>query len=115
MTDDREAVIDEIEDVFRCECENVAMGSYDNQVMLTRPWNMKPVGIDRCISNEIRTLWMRGIVTTGCCCGHKIAPAYIGVEAQYIPAMKDLGYEALPHQADPSREDSFKPKGFRYD
>lgn len=73
-----------------CECKDVAMGSYDNQVILVTPPEMVGIdlgclkikeftAVDKCIANLIRELWSKGIITTGCCCGHNIANGYIGI------------------------------------
>jgi len=47
------------------------------------------------------------IVTTGCCCGHNEVEGFIGVEDQYIPQMKALGYEVQYNPTRPEDEDSF--------
>jgi len=99
-----------------CECVNVAMGSYANQVILRLPEHMQGgrhthVGIDRCIAREVVALWRRGITTTGCCCGHNKVPGYIGVAEQDIPRMKALGYHVHPNPCRPGDEDSFSPQG----
>ena len=87
------------------------MGSYDNQMLLKAPdWSRHEfLGIDICIAVEVWDLWQKGIITTGCCCGHNIAPAYIGVEFEFIPMMKDMGYEVLSNTIRPDDEDSFYP------
>lgn len=71
------------------------------------------INIDPCLFFEIKTLWNRGIVTTGCCCGHNIGFAYIGVEEEFIPKMKELGYEVQYNPMRPNDEDSFKPKSLK--
>ena len=68
------------------------------------------VFIDICLAQEVWTLWEKGIVTTGCCCGHKTKKPYIGVEEEYIPHMKHLGYKVQGNDLYPEREDSFVPK-----
>jgi len=71
-----------------CNCVNVKIGSYDNQVELPRPIHMMgrhegtssaTICIDRCIAKEVQFLWSLGIVTTGCCCGHNVLDGYIGI------------------------------------
>lgn len=69
--------------------------------------------LDRCIAEEVMQLWMKGIVTTGSCCGHNKVPGYIGVDEKDIDKMKELGYVVLPNSLDASREDSFVPKSIK--
>jgi len=91
----------------RCKCNNVEVGSYDNQVELPAPQHIiewaekvnfslggdrKTVCVDRCLEKEIKALWEMGIVTTGCCCGHGKVPPYIGVTPEHVLKMKSLGY-----------------------
>lgn len=87
-----------------CACVNVDVGSYDNQVTVEIPEHMKEyrrlcdmevmlICLDRCISDEVQTLWARGITTNGCCCGHGKFGAWIGVEPASVSSMEALGYE----------------------
>jgi len=79
---------------YQCKCKNVEIGSYDNQVKLHAPfWSSKEyICVDRCLSEEIQKLWMLGIQTNGCCCGHNKANPYIGVYPEYVEQMEKLGY-----------------------
>jgi hypothetical protein len=90
------------------------MGSYGNQLWVHAPAHMpkdKGYCLDRCIAEEVMQLWMKGIVTTGCCCGHgKVAP-FIGVATEDIPKMKELGYQIAPNSCRLGDEDSFFPNG----
>ena len=106
----------------RCQCVDVEIGSYDNQVLLVIPKTVtlrmnnpertirKTVAVDACLAGELNKLWKMGVATTGCCCGHNKTFAYIGVEKQHIQQMKDMGYEVQSNHMYPDREDSFKPK-----
>lgn len=98
-----------------CDCVNVAMGSYDNQVVLRPPFPVRGgvAGIDRCISDEILSLWAAGIVTQASCCGHNRAPAFIAVADEHITRMEGLGYEHLPNHMNPSDNSCFVPKSVR--
>lgn len=80
---------------YKCNCENIAIGSYDNQVALQAPiWSQKNrISVDSCLSSEIRYLWLCGVRTTGCCCGHNQLEPYIGVEPKSVNIMQKLGYE----------------------
>ena len=103
-----------VERVVKCHCESVEVGSYDNQIWVHAPSHMpKENGycLDRCIAEEIMQLWMKGITTTGCCCGHKKIPPFIGVIDADISKMKLMGYEVAPNKIRPMDEDSFYPKG----
>lgn len=102
-----------------CKCENIEIGSYENQVELDRPPQMKGrtegskndvLCIDACLETEIKTLWDLGIRTTGCCCGHNINPGYIGVIDEDIPRMKNLGYTPQHNPFRPGAEDTFNTK-----
>jgi len=92
-----------------CNCVNVKMGSYDNQVTLKMP-NGKLMGIDECIAEEVQYLWSCDIRTTGCCCGHNIQEGYIGVIEKDIEFMKKLGYNVKINKQDLSDEKNFIPK-----
>jgi hypothetical protein len=108
-----------------CNCKNVAIGSYDNQVVTNLPHHMiayKAAGrfsnvdsicLDVCIAEEVQDLWLLGITTTGCCCGHNKMPSYIGVIPNDISRMKDLGYEVAFNPSRPDDEDSFTPTSIK--
>lgn len=102
-----------------CNCINVKMGSYDNQVELSRPKCMigrtegthsNIICIDKCIAKEIQYLWNCGVSTTGCCCGHNIQEGYIGVIEKDIEFMKKLGYKVEINKQDLRDEKNFTPK-----
>ena len=96
---------------MRCKCKNISPGSYDRQIWVHAPNHMpKDNGycLDLCIAQEVMQLWMHGIFTNGCCCGHNVVDGYIGVECQSIDKMVKLGYEKYIH---PDGQDGyFKPK-----
>jgi len=97
--------------INKCNCNNIEIGSYDRQILLHSPAHMpKDNGycIDLCISQEITFLWMNGIATTGCCCGHNKVAGFIGVVEEDIYKMKSLGYiEQIHPNGDPGY---FNPK-----
>jgi len=96
-----------------CDCKNVEPGSYDNQIWVHAPAHMpKDNGycLDTCIAQEVMGLWMQGITTTGCCCGHNERTGFIGVTDNDIEKMKDLGYEVALNEMRTDDEDSFIPK-----
>lgn len=106
-----------------CFCENVKIGSYDNQIELQIPDCMadyrelrrrehfpETICVDACLGDEIQELWRQGIKTTGCCCGHNYLPPFIGVEPEFEKRMLHLGYKIQLNENDPKRTDSFIPK-----
>lgn len=83
-----------------CNCENIEFGSYQRQIWMHAPAHMPKVNgysIDLCIAQEISQIWMKGITTTGCCCGHNKAPGYIGVIESDHDKMVELGYQVYQH------------------
>jgi len=102
-----------------CKCKT----ELDRQIVVQVPYFIKlryntpeqelrtNVALDICLVEEIFELWKKGIVTTGHCCGHnsKTRPAYIGVEDEFIPIMKELGYKVQPNKMYKDREDGFIP------
>lgn len=102
-----------------CTCENVDFGSYGNQVELTPPQDINimswdgqrknTVCVDACLAKEIQYLWSKGVMTSGCCCGHKKEAPYIGVFPESESKMLDLGYEFYEWST-PGRTDTYKPK-----
>ena len=95
-----------------CNCKNIEIGSYDNQVKLKAPgWSSREfICVDKCLENEIKSLWSLGIITTGCCCGHNRLEGYIGVVDEDITKMKELGYKVEYNPCRPGDEDSFYAK-----
>ena len=92
-----------------CNCINIKMGSYSNQITLKMP-NGEPMGIDECIAEEIKNVWSYGIKTTGCCCGHNTNKGYIGVIDKDIEFMKKAGYKTLINKQNLRDESNFLPK-----
>ncbi len=71
----------------------------------------KTVSIDKCMVEEIKYLWSKGIRTMGCCCGHgDKEKASILVLDEDIEKMQALGYEHWSNPMDKNRKDGFKPK-----
>ena len=102
-----------------CDCVNVKMGSYDNQIELQRPKCMigriegthsNIICIDKCIAEEIQYLWNCGVRTTGCCCGHNIQEGYIGVIEKDIEFVKKSGYRVKINKQRLGDESNFVPK-----
>ena len=66
------------------------------------------VCIDPCIMDEIQSLWDKGILTLGCCCGHNILPPFVNVADEHIQQMLDMGY--IQDHWDSKRKDTFRLK-----
>lgn len=102
-----------------CDCVNIKIGSYDNQVELQRQKCMigrtegtksNTICIDKCMVEEIKYLWSCGVRTTGCCCGHNKQKGYIGVIDKDIEFMKKGGYKVLINKDNLGDERNFIPK-----
>ena len=65
---------------------------------------------DKCLTDELFYLWDLGIETTGCCCGHGIETAYIGVVPNDIEKMMSLGYQVQFNSNRPDDRDTFNVK-----
>lgn len=74
------------------------------------------IAIDKCLVNEIETLWWHGIVTTTCCCGHNVRnfPPHIGVDSHFIDDMRALGYKQYYNPCLPKQRNFFYPKSIKY-
>ncbi len=97
-----------------CNCKDIEIGEYGNQIMVLWPFGNSFICIDRCLLDEISLLWSQDIPTTGSCCGHNKQVGYIGVPEYYISKMKKLGYEIRFNETRPGAEDSFIPKTIIY-
>ena len=89
-----------------CNCKNIKMGSFNNQERLISPEG-KEVWIDRCIIEEIKTLWRLDIKTIASCCGHNITAGVVLVDDNDIEKMKELGYKHWSNPTDTERKDGF--------
>lgn len=106
-----------------CNCVNVKIGSYDNQVCLgfyecmreyadnRRKLGLSEYGIcvDRCLMNEIIFLWEHGIRTYGCCCGHNTGLACINIDEEDFVKALQLGYKKYHFPDEPNRDDTIIP------
>ena len=81
-----------------CDCVDVEIGSYDNQIKIIPFWKKKSICIDKCLKDEIIYLWDQGIKTTGCCCGHNKVKPMINVNYKSEERMLKLGYEFWVNQ-----------------
>lgn len=95
---------------IKCDCHNVELGSYDNQVVLKAPvWSShETICVDTCVSKEICQLWEMGIITYGCCCGHNVTESMVNVDDKDIDKMLSMGY--VQNHSDPTRKDTFRLK-----
>lgn len=73
------------------------------------------IQVDECLADEIEGLWIKGIRTTGCCCGHGKVLGFIGVQKEDISKMEDLGYVHYIYSEElggAERKDAFIPKAY---
>lgn len=75
-----------------CKCVNVSMGSYKVSIAVVNPFTKEIVGVDKCIIDEVQSLWDKGIETIESCCGHNKTTGYIAVKEVHILQMISLGY-----------------------
>ncbi|WP_195966823.1 hypothetical protein [Clostridium sp. 1001283B150210_160208_E6] len=102
-----------------CQCVNVTFGDHTNTVRLKTPQIYKDrfpkkqseyTFMDKCIADEVQYLWSLGIVTMASCCGHNKSDGDIAVCDEFIPKMKELGYEVMFNPCYPDDEWLFKSK-----
>lgn len=100
------------------------MSAYNcKKITLKCPKNFIPMNVldgfkesitmDACISNEIKSLWKKGIRTMGCCCGHGRKLGFIQVVDDDIQKMMELGYQNYIYPdnfGEKYRKDAFIPK-----
>ncbi len=105
-----------------CNCSNVAIGSYDNQVMLG--WypvmdayklqrekaglSTRGICVDTCLAKDITTLWESGIRTMGSCCGHGMADGMINIHPEDFDKALELGWEMFAYDDEPDRRDTVR-------
>jgi hypothetical protein len=51
-----------------------------------------PVAVDFCIADEVQQMNNRGIITTGCCCGHGKRPPEVLVSLESKELLDKFGY-----------------------
>ena len=71
------------------------------------------IWVDKCLADEIKYLWSKGITTTGCCCGHNFKCPYIGVTDTSSDKMKELGYKVQYNPFDPYYDNEFYPNSVK--
>ncbi len=102
-----------------CKCNNIEIGSYENQTVLDYPeWfksekEILSCGIDNCLVDEIKDLWSQGIQTIESCCGHNKVQGYISVLEDHAHLMVDLGYKL--YKSNFRNESGWDENGFRVD
>lgn len=76
-----------------CNCKNVSVGSYDNQIEIDHPSLLHPIWVDACIADEVIYLLHHGVKTIGSCCGHNKTVPSIAVAPESVKRMEELGYK----------------------
>lgn len=96
-----------IKPTSECTCVDVAMGSYDNVLLLgyyavmleyrdrrkAKGLSENGISVDKCLVDEIVMLWKSDIITFGCCCGHGIKEGMINIKYNAIDKLIELGYD----------------------
>lgn len=112
-----------------CNCKNVEMGSYDNQVLLGYYPVMQDyynnrikaglsgygIPVDRCIVAEVIELWEANIQTYGCCCGHNKVAGFINVGEEDFNKAITLGWVKYEFKDNPKRCDTVMIKNTNKD
>lgn len=95
-------------------CEKVVLPTPPNFI----PYNCRDgykedVCIDKCLEEEIKSLWAENIVTLGCCCGHGRNLGFIQVADGCVDKMVSMGYQHYIYEDEYGgieRKDAFIPK-----
>lgn len=75
-----------------CNCKNVDVGSFDNQIEIDHPSLLHPIMVDTCIAEEVIMLLHKGVKTVASCCGHNKTIPSIMVAPESVKRMEALGY-----------------------
>ena len=78
-----------------CECIDIKPQTkecYAQMAILSPPFRDKKICVDPCLKEEILFLWSKGVITTGCCCGHNILKPFINVDPSSETLMNQLTY-----------------------
>ena len=76
-----------------CNCKNVDLGTFANQVEIHHPKLSHPVWVDVCIADEIINLLSNGVKTMASCCGHNKTIPSIMVAPESVKLMEAMGYK----------------------
>ncbi len=105
-----------------CNCIDIDMGSYDNQIILgyypvmrdykrqreIAELSTNGICVDRCISEQVIELWKAGIRTYGSCCGHNKIEGFINVDVDDFENALSLGWEKYEYPDNCDRCDTIK-------
>lgn len=94
-----------------CNCKNVQMGSFENQIQIRHKNLPHPIWVDACIAEEVISLLSKGVKTVASCCGHNKAVPSIAVAPESVRQMEDLGYK---HHPNPCVLDGLYSRSFFY-
>lgn len=108
-----------------CDCKDVEMGSYTNQILLgyypvMMEYRQKRISaglsgdmgipVDKCIVDQVIALWENGVRTYGCCCGHNKQRGFINVGKEDFKKALGLGFTKHEFENDPDRCDTVNTK-----
>lgn len=82
-----------------CNCKNVDIGTFANQIKIDHPNLLHPVYVDACIADEVIELLSKGVKTVGSCCGHNKTVPSIVVAPESVHVMEALGYRHMLNPA----------------
>ena len=96
------------------QMKRLKLPTFMSQYFLLRKGLVKEyLWADKCLADEIKYLWSKGITTTGCCCGHNFGCPYIGVTDSSSDKMRKLGYKVQYNPFDPYYDNEFYPKSVK--
>ncbi len=92
-----------------CDCDNIEIGSYDNTIILgyypcmreyrdsrmSKGFPPNGIAVDKCIANDVISLWQLGIRTFGSCCGHNKTQPYIDIHEEDFEQAVFYGWESI--------------------
>ena len=73
------------------------------------------VSLDRCLANQIISLWNAGIKTYGCCCGHGENAGWINVAPEDFEKAIELGWKEHDLHGSNRKDTVFAKKPYRCD
>lgn len=76
-----------------CNCKDIELGSFDNQVEVFHETLGRSIWLDACIADEVIGLLNAGVKTIASCCGHNKTVPSIVVEPEAVPIMEAMGYK----------------------
>ena len=89
-----------------CNCKNIEIGSFENQIEISHQSPSHPIWVDACIADEVIFLLNTGVKTVGSCCGHNKTIPSIVVAPESVEDMERMGYEHFFNKCVPKGKNS---------